>query len=72
MFWFIKEGGGSDTEEEDEKLQELEGVLRHHNPEFLGDTSSNKPLTVAENYQLPLSTEQVNIFIIIFLFCNYL
>lgn len=57
--WWFKEGGGSDSEEENEKLQELESALRQHSPEFLGDTSSSKPTSLAENYQIQLSTEQV-------------
>ncbi|XP_047489285.1 actin-related protein 5-like [Penaeus chinensis] len=56
-----KEGGGSDSEEENEKLQELESALRQHSPEFLGETTNNKPTSVAENYQLLLSTEQIRI-----------
>lgn len=54
-----QEGGGSDSEEENEKLQELESALRQHSPEFLGDTTASKPTSVAENYQIQLSTEQV-------------
>ncbi|KAK3866878.1 hypothetical protein Pcinc_027620 [Petrolisthes cinctipes] len=56
-----KEGGGSDSEEENEKLQELESALRQHSPEFLGDSSSSKPTSLAENYQIQLSTEQIRI-----------
>ncbi|MPC17423.1 Actin-related protein 5 [Portunus trituberculatus] len=53
-----KEGGGSDSEEENEKLQELESALRQHSPEFLGDSTTSKPTSLAENYQIELSTEQ--------------
>lgn len=56
-----KEGGGSDSEEENEKLQELESALRQHSPEFLGDSTASKPTSVAENYQIQLSTEQIRI-----------
>ncbi|CAL4207503.1 unnamed protein product, partial [Meganyctiphanes norvegica] len=55
------EGGGSDSEDENEKLSELEVVLRQHCPEFLGDPVAAKPTSVAENYQLHLSTEQIRI-----------
>lgn len=56
-----KEGGGSDSEEENEKLQELESALRQHSPEFLGDSTASKPTSLAENYQIELSTEQIRI-----------
>ncbi|XP_068203337.1 actin-related protein 5 [Palaemon carinicauda] len=56
-----KEGGGSDSEEENEKLQELETALRQHSPEFLGDATTSKPTSIAENYQIHLSTEQIRI-----------
>lgn len=55
-----QEGGGLDSEEENEKLQELESALRQHSPEFLGDATASKPTSLAENYQIELSTEQVS------------
>ncbi|XP_076054640.1 actin-related protein 5 isoform X2 [Oratosquilla oratoria] len=56
-----KDGGGSDSEEENEKLQELESVLRQHSPEFLGEPNPSKPASLAENYQVHLSTEQIRV-----------
>ncbi|KAL7642190.1 UNVERIFIED_CONTAM: hypothetical protein RMT77_006751 [Armadillidium vulgare] len=55
-----KDSGGSDSEEDDEKLQELETILKHHSPEFLGETTT-KPISIAENYQLLLSIEKIRI-----------
>ena len=55
-----QEGGGSDSEEDNEKLTELEAALRQHSPEFLGEAGAAKPTSMAENYQLLLSTEQVH------------
>ena len=59
-FCWFQEGGGSDSEEENEKLQELESALRQHSPEFLGESTASKPTSLAENYQIELSTEQVS------------
>lgn len=55
-----KEGGGSDSEEESERLGELESLLKQHSPEFLAEMGpQEQPLTLAEKYQFHLSTELV-------------
>ncbi|KAK0180138.1 hypothetical protein PV327_005810 [Microctonus hyperodae] len=51
-----KEGGDSDSELEQERLIELEDVLRHHDPDFDG-AGSNVPLIPGETHQLHVGLE---------------
>ncbi|XP_015599321.1 actin-related protein 5 [Cephus cinctus] len=53
-----REGGDSDSELEQEKLLELEDVLRHHDPEFDG-AGSSVPLIPGETHQLHVGLERL-------------
>ncbi|XP_015186503.1 PREDICTED: actin-related protein 5 [Polistes dominula] len=53
-----REGGDSDSELEQEKLIELEDVLRHHDPEFDG-AGSSVPLIPGETHQLHVGVERL-------------
>ncbi|OAD52191.1 Actin-related protein 5 [Eufriesea mexicana] len=53
-----REGGDSDSEVEQEKLLELEDVLRHHDPEFDG-AGSNVPIVPGETHQLHVGVERL-------------
>lgn len=53
-----REGGDSDSELEQEKLLELEDVLRHHDPEFDG-AGSSVPLIPGETHQLHVGVERL-------------
>ncbi|KAF3427356.1 hypothetical protein E2986_04056 [Frieseomelitta varia] len=53
-----REGGDSDSEVEQEKLMELEDVLRHHDPEFDG-AGSNVPMVPGETHQLHVGVERL-------------
>ncbi|XP_053988815.1 actin-related protein 5 isoform X2 [Hylaeus anthracinus] len=53
-----REGGDSDSELEQEKLLELEDVLRHHDPEFDG-AGSNVPMVPGETHQLHIGVERL-------------
>ncbi|XP_068991223.1 actin-related protein 5 isoform X1 [Neodiprion pinetum] len=53
-----REGGDSDSELEQEKLLELEDVLRHHDPEFDG-AGSSIPLVPGETHQLHIGVERL-------------
>lgn len=53
-----REGGDSDSELEQEKLIELEEVLRHHDPEFDGAGSST-PMVPGETHQLHVGIERL-------------
>lgn len=61
MYEFLfspQEGGDSDSELEQEKLIELEDVLRHHDPEFDGAGSSVQ-LIPGETHQLHVGIERL-------------
>lgn len=51
VFYFLQEGGNSDSELEQEKLLELEDVLRYHDPEF-DSAGSSVPMVPGETHQL--------------------
>ncbi|PSN34515.1 Actin-related protein 5 [Blattella germanica] len=53
-----KEGGDSDSDEE-QKLIELEDVLRRHDPDFEGSNSSGTGGTTAETHQLHVGIERI-------------
>ncbi|XP_072753386.1 actin-related protein 5 [Anoplolepis gracilipes] len=53
-----KEGGDSDSELEQEKLLELEDVLRHHDPEF-DSVGSSVPMVPGETHQLHVGVERL-------------
>ncbi|KAH0953006.1 hypothetical protein HN011_012536 [Eciton burchellii] len=53
-----REGGDSDSELEQEKLLELEDVLRHHDPEF-DSAGSNVPMVPGETHQLHVGVERL-------------
>ncbi|XP_018024464.1 actin-related protein 5 [Hyalella azteca] len=53
-----KEGGGSDSEDELERLQELTATLRQHRPHFLAE-GGTQPLTEAQRNQILLTTEMI-------------
>ncbi|XP_043274906.1 actin-related protein 5 [Venturia canescens] len=53
-----REGGDSDSELEQERLLELEDVLRHHDPEFDG-VGSTVPLIPGETHQLHVGVERL-------------
>ncbi|XP_047367140.1 actin-related protein 5 isoform X2 [Vespa velutina] len=53
-----REGGDSDSELEQEKLMELEDVLRHHDPEFDG-AGSSVPMIPGETHQLHVGVERL-------------
>ncbi|XP_051153906.1 actin-related protein 5 [Leptopilina boulardi] len=53
-----REGGDSDSELEQEKLIELEDVLRHHDPEFDG-AGSSAPMVPGETHQLHVGIERL-------------
>ena len=53
-----REGGDSDSELEQERLIELEDVLRHHDPEFDG-AGSSVPLIPGETHQLHVGVERL-------------
>lgn len=53
-----REGGDSDSELEQEKLMELEDVLRHHDPEFDG-AGSSIPMIPGETHQLHVGVERL-------------
>lgn len=54
-----KEGGDTDSEEEQEKIIELEEVLKYYDPLFTGSASPNEPINTKEAYQLHLGLEQM-------------
>ncbi|OXU27942.1 hypothetical protein TSAR_010339 [Trichomalopsis sarcophagae] len=54
-----REGGDSDSELEQEKLLELEDVLRHHDPEFEGAGTSNVQMIPGETHQLHVGVERL-------------
>jgi len=54
----LQEGGDSDSELEQEKLLELEDVLRHHDPEF-DSAGSNVPMVPGETHQLHVGVERL-------------
>lgn len=54
----FQEGGDSDSELEQERLIELEDVLRHHDPEFDG-AGSSVPLVPGETHQLHVGVERL-------------
>lgn len=60
-----KEGGDTDSEEEQEKLQELEQILREHDPSFVKECENSNlydfSFNLAEYYQLHIGTEQIRI-----------
>ncbi|XP_012263485.1 actin-related protein 5 [Athalia rosae] len=53
-----REGGDSDSELEQERLIELEDVLRYHDPEFDG-TGATIPLVPGETHQLHVGVERL-------------
>ncbi|XP_012282152.1 actin-related protein 5 [Orussus abietinus] len=53
-----REGGDSDSELEQERLMELEDVLRHHDPEFDG-AGVNIPVVPGETHQLHVGVERL-------------
>ncbi|XP_011299255.1 actin-related protein 5 [Fopius arisanus] len=53
-----REGGDSDSELEQERLLELEDVLRQHDPEFEG-AGANVPLIPGETHQLHVALERL-------------
>ncbi|XP_015112505.1 actin-related protein 5 [Diachasma alloeum] len=53
-----REGGDSDSELEQERLLELENVLRQHDPEFEG-AGVNVPLVPGETHQLHVALERL-------------
>lgn len=53
-----REGGDSDSELEQERLLELEDVLRHHDPDFDG-VGSTVPLIPGETHQLHVGVERL-------------
>lgn len=55
----MQEGGDSDSELEQEKLIELEDVLRHHDPEFENASASNIQLIPGETHQLHVGVERL-------------
>ncbi|XP_066594828.1 actin-related protein 5 [Prorops nasuta] len=55
-----REGGDSDSELEQEKLLELEDVLRHHDPDFDG-ASSSVPMIPGETHQLHVGVERLRV-----------
>ncbi|XP_014235354.1 actin-related protein 5 [Trichogramma pretiosum] len=54
-----KEGGDSDSELEQERLMELEEVLRHHDPEFEHNSTTNVPVLPGETHQLHVGVEKI-------------
>lgn len=54
----LQEGGDSDSELEQEKLLELEDVLRHHDPEF-DSAGSSVPMVPGETHQLHVGVERL-------------
>ncbi|XP_011506105.1 PREDICTED: actin-related protein 5 isoform X2 [Ceratosolen solmsi marchali] len=54
-----REGGDSDSELEQEKLVELEEVLRHHDPEFEGPGTSTVQMVPGETHQLHVGVERL-------------
>lgn len=54
----FQEGGDSDSEAEQERLIELEVVLRQHDPEFEG-AGTNVPLIPGETHQLHVGLERL-------------
>ncbi|XP_066994709.2 actin-related protein 5 [Anabrus simplex] len=60
-----KEGGDSDSDEE-QKLMELEEVLRHHDPEFEDTNSTSGNTTTAETHQLHVGIEKMRVSEILF------
>lgn len=60
-----REGGDTDSEEEQEKLQEFEQILREHDPSFVKECENSSvydfTFNLAEYYQLHIGTEQIRI-----------
>ncbi|XP_058806615.1 actin-related protein 5 [Phymastichus coffea] len=56
-----KEGGDSDSELEQEKLMELENVLRHHDPEFENASSGHVQMVPGETHQLHVGVERLRV-----------
>ncbi len=58
-----KDQGDSDSEEEQEKLQEYEAVLREHDPDFDTEDLSEQEISrdSPEWYQLHLATDQIRV-----------
>ncbi|XP_014206962.1 actin-related protein 5 [Copidosoma floridanum] len=54
-----KEGGDSDSEAEQERLVELENVLRQHDPEFENAGNQSVQMAPGEMHQLHIGTEQL-------------
>ena len=56
----FQEAGGSDSEEDDYKLQDIEVVLKKNCPDFLGvGPNGDSKATRQEDYQILLGTEKV-------------
>ncbi|GAB6019434.1 Actin- protein 5 [Chamberlinius hualienensis] len=57
------EGGDTDSEEEQEKLNELEDILREHDPVFIKECEEAKNVTfdLAEYYQLHIGVERARV-----------
>lgn len=55
----FQEGGDTDSEEEQEKIIELEEALKYYDPLFIGSSSANEPVNTKEAYQLHLGLEQM-------------
>ena len=55
----LQEGGDTDSDEEQEKIAELETVLRYYDPLFNANCASSEPFNAKEAYQLHLGVEQL-------------
>ncbi len=55
----FQEGGDTDSEEEQEKILELEELLKYYDPLFAGSASLNEPINTKEAYQLHLGLERM-------------
>lgn len=58
MLKLFQEGGDTDSDEESEKLLELEEMLRSHDPLFIGNTDQSTP---GEAHQLHVGVERLRV-----------
>lgn len=63
MFKLFQEGGDTDSDEETEKLMELEEMLRSHDPLFIGNADQSTP---GEAHQLHVGVERLRVTEVLF------
>ncbi|XP_048586929.1 actin-related protein 5 [Nematostella vectensis] len=61
-----KDAGDSDSEKEQEELNELENLLKKHDPDFARTDDNKAPMNWAEYYQVNLGVERIRVPEIIF------